>query len=142
MAFLSYCSNLFPILLILHTTEFTGKSYRENLVSFYIFHNFLCLESKTLKFQNSHQKPSKYQILQNVKKKCLKVRQKLGTRENLKIWKNLKIWNFEIYNSSSWSSGHAEQLLFSCPGSKVTFLLPKIAMLFFGQQPRHPIPWH
>ena len=33
-------------------------------------------------------------------KKCLKVRQKLGTRENLKIWKNLKkfekIWKFEI----------------------------------------------
>ena len=40
MVFLSYRSNLFPILLILHTTEFTGKSSRENLVSVYIFHKF------------------------------------------------------------------------------------------------------
>ena len=47
---------------------------------FTFFAKFLSLESKTLKFTNSHQKPSKYQILQNVNKKCLNVRQKLGTR--------------------------------------------------------------
>ena len=35
---------------------------------FTLITNFLSLESKTLKFKNSHQKPSKYQILENVKK--------------------------------------------------------------------------
>ena len=36
---------------------------------FTLITNFLSLESKTLKFKNSHQKPSKYQILENEKKK-------------------------------------------------------------------------
>ena len=38
---------------------------------FTLITNFLSLESKTLKFKISHQKPSKYQILQNVKKKII-----------------------------------------------------------------------
>ena len=40
---------------------------------FTLITNFLSLESKTLKFKNSHQKPSKYQILENVKKKNKKI---------------------------------------------------------------------
>ena len=47
--------------------------------------------------------------------------------ENLKIWKfeNLKIWKFENLKFKfkiqklKWSSANAEQLLFSCLGSKV-----------------------
>ena len=81
-------------------------------------------------------------------KKCLKVRQKLGTRENfenLKIWKFLKIWNFlkiwkfEILNSLSWSSGHAEQLLFSCLCSKVTVYGRKLQCVFFWHPQPQPV---
>jgi len=63
-------------------------------------------------------------------KKCLKVRQKLGTRENLKNWKFENFWNFEILNSLSWSFGHAEQLLFSCLGSKFTVYSRKLQRFF------------
>ena len=50
---------------------------------FTLITNFLSLESKTLKFKNSHQKPSKYQILENVKKKI-----KNSTYKSLKMHKN------------------------------------------------------
>ena len=49
---------------------------------FTLITNFLSLESKTLKFKNSHQKPSKYQILENVKKT------KNSTYKSLKMHKN------------------------------------------------------
>ena len=53
-----------------------------------------------------------------VGKKCLNVRQKLGTRKKfktLKFWKLLKRENFHNFeNIIKWSLGHAEQLLFSC----------------------------
>ena len=48
-----------------------------------LFANFLSLESKTLKFKNSHRKPSKCQILQNVKKN-----KKNSTYKSLKMHKN------------------------------------------------------
>ena len=40
---------------------------------FTFFAKFLSLESKTLKFTNSHQKPAKYQIYQNSTYKSLKM---------------------------------------------------------------------
>ena len=55
----------------------------------------------------------------------------------LKIWNFLKIWKFEILNSLSWSSGHAEQLLFSCLCSKVTVYGRKLQCFFFDHHSSH-----
>ena len=76
-------------------------------------------------------------------KKCLKVRQKLGTRKNLKILKfeKLKIWKFKfkIQNGLSWSLRHAEQFLFSCLCSKVAVYSRKLQW-FFWHAPHHHHP--
>ena len=46
------------------------------------------------------------------------------------FWNFLKIWKFEILNSLSWSSGHAEQLLFSYLCWKVTVYSWKLQCFF------------
>ena len=49
MVFLWHCSNLFSILLILHTNGSTGKGARENLLSFYIVRKFFVSRVKNTK---------------------------------------------------------------------------------------------
>ena len=62
-------------------------------------------------------------------KKCLNVRQKLGTRKT-----------FKTFTLSFTLSQHAEQLLFSCLCSKVTVYSRKLQWVFFWQPPpHHPI---
>ena len=56
---------------------------------------------------------------------------KAGNQRKFEIfWNFLKIWKFEILNSLSWSSGHAEQLLFSCLVSNVTVYTRKLQCFF------------
>ena len=77
-----------------------------------------------------------------VGKKCLNVRQKLGTRKKLKtlkFWKLLKRENFHNFeNIIKWSLGHAEQLLFSCLYAfQKTLIIGENDNDFFLPQP-HP----
>ena len=70
-------------------------------------------------------------------KKCLKVRQKLGTRRNLKFWKFKfkfqKLKWLKLILGTCWTTFVFMSML------KSHCLLPKIAMLFFGPHPHHPI---
>ena len=61
---------------------------------------------------------------------------KAGNQEKFKKIKNLKIWNFKKIenwnlNGLSWSSGHAEQHMFSCLGSKVAVYSWKLQWFFW-----------
>ena len=52
-----------------------------------------------------------------------------------------RAWKVQKSLTVSLSSGHAEQLLFSCLGSKVTVYSRKL-QCFFLPHPHHPIHWH
>ena len=59
----------------------------------------------------------------DVHKKCMNVRQKLGTRNVLKNSHSFTFTTFTTFTLSFTHSRHAEQLLFSCLCSKVTLTL-------------------